>query len=142
MPKIIQSLSLVLLFLLSAPSFADTPKVPKEVADDFMQMIANAQVEAAVEKHVSEALRQMMGGNLQNVVSQLIGWNVRMGKIDGFELVYAESISTRTKRFVYIMHHEGLAVIYSIYLYKTASDWKITNFTFNTDFKNLAKQLP
>ncbi len=141
MPKVLVSFltAIALAWAIAGPATAEPTS--QATADNFMQMIADGEAEAALDKHMSPALKRMAQSGLQNMISQLMGWNMRIGGIQGFEMVFNETVTSRTKHYVYLMHHEQLPVVYSFYLYKVGDEWKITNFTFNTDFENLDKKV-
>lgn len=125
-----------LVFMAATTVEADTEKTkePVDLANEFLERVADGSVNEAVQKGFSTELHAIMGGSIVPLVAQINAYIPSLtGEILESELIRDEAISKRFRRLVFLTYTERLAVTWEFFYYQVNGSWSLTSFRFHTE---------
>jgi hypothetical protein len=130
------------LILLSLPTTAEGRRgSPEETIDSFFTLLAAGTPKEAVNTLMAPKVMELSGEKVHAAIAQLEGLSHRFGDYQGYEKLFSEEIAGRVTHHTYVAYFEGLPITFSFFLYRQATGWSITSFTFNTEYQNLGRYL-
>ncbi len=132
---------IVLLALCTVPSRAQSKDDGQELIDTFFDYYKTKGYATALKYSFStNKWIKSNGTEMDNIILALSKQVDVMGDYIGYEEIRSKTIGSRYRITSYLVYYVHDPVRFTFELYKTSSDWEISNFEFDTSFDEELKE--
>ena len=128
------------LLIISMPNiaFAVETHVPEEKSEAFLRLISQGNVSAAYEQLFKNSdIADIRPKAVEAVKNQTKAFLSKYGKVLKIEMVNKILYGSSILKLTYVQKFKVMPIIWVFYYYKPSDSWKLVNFEFNDELKNL-----